>query len=146
MPLQNICSEVALQKILRQYGVPSSIDLILSLKKCESLEAMQPCVDSVLREYHLENKVACGLTDVSFEFLKQRAKVSNPIAIRVTNQVRGESRLHTINIVQYDRLTDTYTYDEEDSNFPNRNNFQQISADDLAQWRHGNYGFYCRLI
>ena len=143
---ENMCSEVALQKMLRQFSVPPSVNLLSSLKQCESLEQMQPCVDNILQNFHLQERVVCKLAPVSFDFLKENARPSNPIAIRVTNIVRGQSRLHTINIVNYDHNTDTYTYDEQDIDFPQHNKLYRIRGYDLIQWRYRDYGFYCHFL
>lgn len=141
MEKQYVCSEIAVQKILKEFGISPKIATISRLKECESLENMRPCVESIIKDANAN--IHCNLyTNVSLNYLAQNASKSNPIAIRV-NQSRNpfvpnaKNDLHTINIIGYEN--GNFAYDEEDGSI------NKIPQRLLDYWRHGNYAFICKL-
>lgn len=135
-PMKNICSEVAVKKILKTYNVNVSIP---ELKKCESLENMLPCIESSLKK-NRRNDIICNFYKIPTIALKSKASQNNPIAIRVVNTdpYSGKTFLHTINVIGYDFKNDRFLYDEENGKK------YWIDADKLKKWRFGDYALMCK--
>ena len=139
-----ICSEIAVQKILSQYGIPLQNMPISFLKRCESLEFMEPCVNSIIKQTNRRD-LSCKIHSIlDTNRILQLASQTNPIAIRVnqrfnpflpTQNRAKQDTLHTINILG--RKNGIIWYDEED------NHIYPITDDQLRQWRHGTVAFMC---
>lgn len=119
-----LCSEKAVQKILREKGIFVDINI---LKKCEALEKMINCIPEEIEG------VKCEFSDVSNEELKETLP-TEPIAIRI--KPKGQQELHTINVVGYDK-GHFIINDEDDKNYI-------IPESKFEELRSDTKGFNCK--